>query len=161
MRRLAGPDLKPSEEVVASALHDRHKFVVEKFEDWILDDGDAELLVRWKNHTDDERTWEPLEQLMQDVPELVRKYITSVGNTDLQSAYEECLAGNSALNNLEKQARAADDTNDNHAAAGRRSDKAAQRSTTAVAKPPPNKLATANAARDRRAAKRNENREKC
>ena len=100
MQRLTGPEFCPDEEVIASALHDRHKFTVERFTDWIVDDGDAELLVCWKNHGENERTWEPLEQLMQDVPKMVGKYVTTVDDIDLRNAHDECLAANSALDNL-------------------------------------------------------------
>ena len=46
LRRLTGPEFRPDEEVVASALHDRQLFKVEAFDDWIVDEGEAELLVR-------------------------------------------------------------------------------------------------------------------
>ena len=160
MRRLAGPELDPSEEVIAIALHDRHKFVVEKFEDWIVDDGDAKLFVRWKNHGDEERTWEPLEQLTQDVPEKVAKYVEQVGDVDLRCAYDQCVAANQALSNLRNRSRAADNTNDTHAAVGRRADRAAQRSTKPATQPHPMTTQDANAARDRRAAARRKKVEK-
>ena len=156
MRRLAGPELNPSEEVVASALHDRHKFVVEKFDDWIVDDQAAELFVRWKNHGDDARTWEPMEQLLQDVPKMVEKYVTMVDDVDLSNAYAECRAANAALERLQAQDRDADDTNDAHAAAGRRADRAAQRSQVGHK----TAAADADAARDRRAAARRKKFEK-
>ena len=49
--------MEPDEEVQASALHDRQRFLVQRFDDWILDENEIELLVKWKNHSDEERTW--------------------------------------------------------------------------------------------------------
>ena len=68
MVRIAGPDCSVDEEVIASALHDRQRFLVESFEDWQVDDeGDVELFVRWRHHAAEERTWEPLLRLCEDV----------------------------------------------------------------------------------------------
>ena len=93
LRRLAGPEFEPDEEVVASALHDRQRFLVEKFDDWIVDsDGDAVLLVRWKHHSEEERTWEPLQQLWDDVPIMVEKYVVNVEVPTLTQALEEAKA---------------------------------------------------------------------
>ena len=87
LRRLAGPEFEPDEEVIASALHDRQRFKVECFDDWIIDAAEAELLVRWKHHGDDERTWEPLEQLVHDVPALIAKYVKDDGHHQLVAAH--------------------------------------------------------------------------
>ena len=92
LRRLAGPELTPDEEVVASALHDRQRFKVQSFDDWIVDEGEAELLVRWQHHGEDERTWEPLLQLLEDVPKMVQKYVQEVDSQDLTGALEEAEA---------------------------------------------------------------------
>ena len=97
MRRLAGPELQPDEEVIASALHDRQRFLVERFDDWIVDDdGDAILFVRWKHHGDEERTWEPLQQLWDDVPKMVEKYVADVEVPELTLALEEAQAASRA-----------------------------------------------------------------
>ena len=92
MRRLAGPGYEPDEEVIASALHDRQRFKVEQLVDWLEDDGEVELLVHWKHHTEEERTWEPLMQLCEDVPAIVSAYVESVDNAVLTQAHADCLA---------------------------------------------------------------------
>ena len=71
--------------------------MVEKFDDWIVDgDGEAELLVRWKHHSEDERTWEPLQQLWEDVPHMVAKYVTEVEVPQLTHALAEAKAASTA-----------------------------------------------------------------
>ena len=92
LRRLAGPNLEPDEEVEASALHDRQSFRVERFDDWDVEDDEVDILVKWKNHDDHERTWEPLQQLVEDVPALVEKYVEEVADARLQAAYETAKA---------------------------------------------------------------------
>ena len=92
MRRIAGSDFIPNEEDIVSAQHDRQKFHVQSFDDWLIDDGEVELLVRWKHHDEDDRTWEPLLQLCEDVPVLVEKYVDAVGNATLSQAHADCLA---------------------------------------------------------------------
>ena len=97
MCRLVGPDLQSDEEVVASALHDRQRFNVERFDDWIVDsDGDTILLVRWKHHTEQERTWEPLQQLWEDVSQMVQKYVADVEVTELTQVLEEAQTASQA-----------------------------------------------------------------
>ena len=93
MRRLAGPDYVPTEEVVASALHDRQKFKVDYFVDWMVDDeGDVAVYVHWKHHTNDERTWEPLLQLCEDVPARIAKYVEDEDIDVQTTAHDDCLA---------------------------------------------------------------------
>ena len=92
MRRLAGPEMPVDEEIQASALHDRQRFKVERFDDWLVDDGEAELLVRWLHHSEEERTWEPLAQLLEDVPVLVTKYVDEVDDEELSQVLVECKA---------------------------------------------------------------------
>ena len=57
-----------------SALHDLQRFKVEAFEDWGFDDdGNVQVLVRWRGFDESERTWEPMGQLHEDVEVLLRK----------------------------------------------------------------------------------------
>ena len=89
MRRLAGPEFSPDEEVIASALHDRQRFLVDRFVDWIIEEGEAELLVHWKHHGEEERTWEPLWQLLEDVPQMVKTYVSRIEDVNLTQALED------------------------------------------------------------------------
>ena len=77
MIRLAGPGLAPSEETMASALYvDRQRFLVNDFVDWVADaNGDVDVLIDWKYHSEEERTREPLLQLAEDVTECLAAYV--------------------------------------------------------------------------------------
>ena len=58
----------PTEEMIVFVLCDRQLFMVQPFDDWLVnDDGEVELLVRWCHHSEDERTWELMLQLVEDV----------------------------------------------------------------------------------------------
>ena len=93
MRRLAGPGVRVTKELVEGAQHDKQRFLVERFEDWVVNtDGEVDLLVKWCGHDDDNNTWEPLEQLVADVPVLVGKYVKdNKGWPDLERAYRNAV----------------------------------------------------------------------
>ena len=56
------------------------------------DDSDVDLLVHWKHHGGDQRTWESQLQLCEDVPVMVSKYVDETDSTDLTTAHEDCVA---------------------------------------------------------------------
>ena len=143
MRRLAGPEMQIDEEITATALHDRHQFRVEQFDDWIMEGDEADLLVRWQNHGVEERTWESLQQLYEDVPEMVTKYVEQVGDPELELALNKCRAAVQAVKDQDDESHAANATNEVHASAGNAADRADQRTRSQT-----------NAARDARAAAR-------
>ena len=60
--------------------------------DWLEEDGEVELLVHWKHHSEEERTWEPLMQLCEDVPAIVAAYVESIDDAALTQAHADCLA---------------------------------------------------------------------
>ena len=93
MRRLAGPDLPISEEVRLGAQHDTQRFMVDHFKEWSINtDGEVDVLVHWQRHEDDdEDTWEPLEQLVHDVPALIAKYVKDDGHHQLVAAHRHCV----------------------------------------------------------------------
>ena len=85
--RIAGPDMTITQAVQDSALHDLQTFKVESFEDWGFgDDGKVVLKVRWRGFDADEDTWEPMEQLDEDVEVLVGQYVEQIDNADLTQA---------------------------------------------------------------------------
>ena len=93
MRRLAGPDLQMSEETKLSALHDVQRFVIDAFVEWSINtDNEVDVLVRWRGHDDeDEQTWEPLEQLVADVPKMIEAYVKADGHHQLVNAHRKCV----------------------------------------------------------------------
>ena len=61
LRRLSGPALTVTKELVEGAQHDKQRFKVESFADWSVNaDGEVDLLVKWRGHDDTNDTWEPL-----------------------------------------------------------------------------------------------------
>ena len=54
-------------------------------------DGNWRLLVKWFGFTDEESTWEPLDSLYEDVPELVRRYVKALQDPTAKSALTAAL----------------------------------------------------------------------
>ena len=83
MRRIVGADLPLTKDVEFSVKHDIQRFLVDHFVEWSINtDGGVDVLVQWQGHEDDEdeRTWESLEQLVEDVPVLIAKYVAKDGH---------------------------------------------------------------------------------
>ena len=93
MRRIAGPDLPRTDELKLHAMHDVQKFIVEAFEEWVINtDGEVDIRVKWRGHEEEEeRTWEPLEQLVEDVPALIRKYVHEQAHPQLTAAHRQAI----------------------------------------------------------------------
>ena len=91
MRRLTGPDLEVTKAIELAAKHDIQRFLVKCFVEWSINtDGEVDVLVEWQGHDDeDERTWEALEQLVEDVPVLIAKYVRDDGHHQLVSAHRK------------------------------------------------------------------------
>merc|ERR1712037_735526 len=66
---------------------------IECFDDFTIStDKEVDLLVRWVGRGDDDRTWEPLEELCKDVPDLVAQYMkTKKKNSKLVKVYRDVL----------------------------------------------------------------------
>ena len=91
MRRIAGPGLFISQAVQNSALHDLQRFVVQSIDDWGYDeDGSSvKVLIRWQGYDESERTWEPLQQVYEDVAVITQKYVDAVNDAGLTAALDE------------------------------------------------------------------------
>ena len=68
-------------------------FLVDEFREWSINtDGEVDVLVKWQRHEDDAQdTWEPLEQLVQDVPEMIAKYVREDGHHQLVAAHRRAV----------------------------------------------------------------------
>ena len=87
MIRIAGPGLFVSQAVQNSALHDLQRFLVQSIDQWRLkNDGTVELLIRWQGYDESERTWEPLDQVYEDVEVITRNYVEDTDNLTLTQA---------------------------------------------------------------------------
>ena len=64
-----------TEELKLQLAHDGAGYEVEKFDGHRKRNGRWELKVKWLAFEPTEATWEPLLQLYQDVPTLVRNYV--------------------------------------------------------------------------------------
>ena len=75
------------------AQHDKQRFKVDSFADWSVNtDGEVDLLVKWRGHDDTNNTWEPLLQLVADVPALVANYVKeNTGWPDLDREYKKAV----------------------------------------------------------------------
>ena len=91
MRRIAGPGLFVSQAVQNSALHDLQRFLVESIDDWTYeeDGSGVRVLIRWQGYDESERTWEPLQQVYEDVAVITEKYVTAVNDPGLTAALEQ------------------------------------------------------------------------
>ena len=91
MSRLADPDLEVTKAVELTAKHDIQRFLVKRFVEWSVNtDGEVDVLVEWQGHDDEEeRTWEAIEQLVEDVPVLIAKYVRDDGHQQLVSAHNK------------------------------------------------------------------------
>ena len=65
-----------TEEIKRQFAHDNESYQVEKFHACRLnpENHQLELLVEWKGFTEDDNSWEPLKNLYEDVPELVKNF---------------------------------------------------------------------------------------
>ena len=90
-RRIAGPGITVTQAVQNSALHDLQRFIVDVIDDWgFNEDGSAMLHVQWRGFDETEATWEPLEQLNEDVPEKVAAYVKDTAAPALTEALKKC-----------------------------------------------------------------------
>ena len=90
-RHIAGPDITVTQAVQNSALHDLQRFIVDEIDDWgFNEDGSAMLHVQWRGFDETEATWEPLQQLHEDVTEKVVAYVTATAAPALTAALKKC-----------------------------------------------------------------------
>mgnify|MGYP003331314050 CR=1 FL=1 len=78
-------------------------FLVESIDDWRVEaDGTVKVLIEWQEYDESERTWEPLDQVCEDVPVITNKYVTEVNDDTLTEA----------LDQVEESSSSDDDTSD-------------------------------------------------
>ena len=99
----ADDKLNITEEIKQQFAHDDESYQVEQFHACRLnpENSQLELLVEWKGFTPDENSWEPLKNLLEDVPELVKKYAKKLKTeesayaTDVDEFLKNCLSQSS------------------------------------------------------------------
>ena len=64
---------------------------MESIDDWgYAEDGnDVKVLIRWQGYDESERTWEPLQQVYEDVAVITQKYVDAVNDPGLTAALDE------------------------------------------------------------------------
>jgi hypothetical protein len=89
IRLYSDNNLNVTEEMKKQFAHDNESYEVENFHACRLnpESGQLELLVEWKGFNEEDNSWEPLKNLVEDVPELVRKFAKKQKTEE--SAYAE------------------------------------------------------------------------
>ena len=88
MRRIAGPDVDVPTSVQTRAMHDAQRFLVEEFRSHKRVDGKYVLEVKWQGYPDTDNTFESLDQMFEDVPFWVRRYVRDTDDDGLTRAYD-------------------------------------------------------------------------
>ena len=85
MKRFGSAGFDISERLTRTAVNDCQKFEIDRFMAWRCDsNGEVELMARWHGFEPEDDTWEDLRQLYDDVPVLVRKYLSEHAGEDDQ-----------------------------------------------------------------------------
>jgi hypothetical protein len=76
IRLYSDDKLDLTDEIKKQFAHDNESYQVEQIHGCRLssETHQLELLVEWKGFTEEENSWEPLKNLFEDVPELIRNY---------------------------------------------------------------------------------------
>ena len=57
-------------------FHSSESFEVEKLLDYRIEEGKEEVLVKWFGFDQKDSTWEPIDKLREDVPELLESFMS-------------------------------------------------------------------------------------
>jgi hypothetical protein len=89
IRLYSDDKLDLTEEIKKQFAHDNESYQVEQFHGCRLnsENHQLEFLVEWKGFTEEENSWEPLQNLFEDVPELTRNYLMKLKKEE--SAYAQ------------------------------------------------------------------------
>ena len=78
LRRYADQYINVTEELITQAHFDDDEFVVGGIQGWKPDDEDGvRLKIKWVGYGPDWCTWEPIASLFQDIPHMVRNYVSN------------------------------------------------------------------------------------
>ena len=75
LRRFAGKEFLAPASLIRSAQHDRQVYHVAELLGWRVGEDGVEVKVKWRGFELQDATWEPLQQLREDVPQLVRQFL--------------------------------------------------------------------------------------
>ena len=78
LRRYADRSLNVTEALVNQAHYDDDEFLVEGIIEWKPDNTHGVLLkVKWSGYNDEWDTWEPIDSLYRDVPQMIKVYMST------------------------------------------------------------------------------------
>ena len=83
---------EPTEEVRNIFLQDGGELEIEKIEKWKIIQGEAKFLVKWLGFEDGQNTWETLDHLLEQVPELVLGFTEQKNEKKLTKLVERAQA---------------------------------------------------------------------
>jgi hypothetical protein len=87
------PSLDISADLLAQISHNNQGYTVQSLDDLRYDPEGQEflVLVSWLGFEPQENTWEPLLQLSEDIPDLVRQLLVAFDNVSLAAKARDCL----------------------------------------------------------------------
>ncbi|KAF4045960.1 Calponin homology domain-containing proteinromo [Phytophthora infestans] len=79
LKFFADAELGITEDLLAQVAHNSEGHVVEELKEARYNSTAKthELLVKWRGLTEEENSWEPVQNVIEDVPVLVKKFLTS------------------------------------------------------------------------------------
>ena len=77
--------------VELSTKHDTPRFLVDHFVEWSINtDGEVDVLIKFQVYDNGGlRSWDPLEQLVEDVLVLIEKYVHENGHHQLVTVHRQ------------------------------------------------------------------------
>jgi hypothetical protein len=84
LKRYADKELVITPQLCDFTAHGGGAALVTRIDNHRFNDRNWELHVYWQGYPDDESTWESLQTLHKDVPVIVKRYLKTVTNKEIQ-----------------------------------------------------------------------------